>query len=97
MTEHVREEASQPAVGDGEAVRNGVAPSAAEPPPPAPAQAQDKPATSRAEEAVDGLAVQVAVATSYVGKGLLRLAAICREHLSDIWAEAQDIRRGDKS
>jgi hypothetical protein len=41
--------------------------------------------------------VQIAVAISYVGKGLLRLAARCRVEMSDIWADAQNIRRGDKS
>ena len=54
-------------------------------------------ATTKAEEMVNSVAVQLAVATSYVRKGLFRLAVRCREELSDIWAEAQDLRRGDKS
>jgi hypothetical protein len=54
-------------------------------------------ATTKAEEMVESAAVQIAVATSYIGKGFLRLVARCREELSDIWAEAQDLRRGDKS
>jgi hypothetical protein len=68
---------------------------------PAPDQTAEKPAdkptaTSKAEEMVDNAAVQLAVAASYVGKGLLRLTARFREEMSDIWAEAQNIRRGDK-
>jgi hypothetical protein len=54
-------------------------------------------ATTKAEEMVNSVAMQMAVATAYVGKGLMRLVARCREELSDIWAEAQNIRRGDKS
>jgi hypothetical protein len=55
-----------------------------------------KPASSRAEEVVDNLAIQAAFVTAYVGKGLLRLAARLGEELADIWAEAQEIRRGEK-
>jgi hypothetical protein len=54
-------------------------------------------ATTKAEEMVHSVAVQLAIATSRVGKGLLRLVARCGEELSDFWAEAQDIRRGNKS
>jgi hypothetical protein len=92
MSDHVHEPASQPAAGEGESQRNGAAQDPALPAPPA-----NKEATSRAENMVDNLAVQVAVATSYVGKGVLRLSALFREQVSDIWAEAQSIRRGDKS
>jgi hypothetical protein len=35
-------------------------------------------ATTKAEEMVNSVAVQLAVATSYVGKGLLRIVARCR-------------------
>jgi hypothetical protein len=92
MSDHVHEPASQPVVGEGQPQSNGAA---STPALPAPA-AESKAATSRAENLVDNLAVQVAVATSYVGKGFLRLTALFREQMSDLWAEAQSIRRGDK-
>ena len=51
---------------------------------------------TRAEEMVDRLAVQVAVFTSILGKKLLWLGAHLREEAEDLWAEAQNIRRGEK-
>jgi hypothetical protein len=45
---------------------------------------------------VDNLALKIAVATSAIGRGVLRLVARTREELSDIWAEAQSVRRGEK-
>jgi hypothetical protein len=48
----------------------------------------------RAEEMVDRLAQKVAHYTSAFGRALLRLGARAREEAEDIWAEAQNIRRG---
>jgi len=48
----------------------------------------------RAEEMVDHLAQKVAHYTSAFGRALLRLGARAREEAEDIWAEAQNIRRG---
>jgi hypothetical protein len=62
-----------------------------------PARSTETSATTRAGTKIDQAALQVALATSYVGKGFLRFAARIREELSDLWAEAQSIRRGDKS
>jgi hypothetical protein len=56
----------------------------------------EKPTVDRADEMVDAVAKKVAVATTQVGKGLLRFLARVREEVSDIWAEAQNIRRGDR-
>jgi hypothetical protein len=49
----------------------------------------------RAEEMADQFATQVACVTAALGRGFLRLTARLREEAEDIWAEAQDIRRGD--
>jgi hypothetical protein len=51
----------------------------------------------RAEAMADRLAVQVAVATSVIGRGLIRFWARLREESADMWAEAQSIRRGNKN
>jgi hypothetical protein len=58
---------------------------------------QRREVTHRAEEMVDRFAVQVGVVTSHVGKGLVRFLARVCEEMTDIWAEAQSRRRGDKS
>jgi hypothetical protein len=51
----------------------------------------------QAEVLADRLAERVAHVTASLGRGLFRLAARAREEAEDIWAEAQNIRRGDKS
>jgi hypothetical protein len=51
----------------------------------------------RAEALADRFSTQVAVVTSVVGHGLLRFLSRMREEAEDLWAEAQSIRRGDKS
>jgi hypothetical protein len=51
----------------------------------------------QAEVLADRLAEKVAGFTAALGRGLFRLAARAREEAEDIWAEAQNIRRGDKS
>ncbi len=54
------------------------------------------PAVERADQMVDEFAKKVATVTGVVAKGLLRFVARVREEASDIWAEAQNIRQGDK-
>jgi len=51
-------------------------------------------ATERAEEMIDLIASKMAHYTSVFGRALLRLGARAREEAEDIWAEAQNIRRG---
>jgi hypothetical protein len=50
----------------------------------------------RAEEWVDRVAVRVGDATAFLGHELLRLGARVREEAEDIWAEAQNLRRGQR-
>jgi hypothetical protein len=50
----------------------------------------------RAEELVDQLAERLAKFTSGFGRKILRLGARAREEAEDIWAEAQNIRRGGR-
>jgi len=54
------------------------------------------PQMQRAEELVDQLAARVAEFTSSFGRKVLRLSARAREEADDIWAEAQNIRRGGR-
>jgi hypothetical protein len=75
---------------EGQTDRNGVTGAT----PAAPGEGRS--ARTEAEQMVDAAATKIAVATSAVGKGLLRLLARAREELSDIWAEAQSVRRGEK-
>jgi hypothetical protein len=51
----------------------------------------------RAEEMIDRVASQVGQFTSYLGRQILRLGARAREEAEDMWAEAQNIRRGRQS
>jgi hypothetical protein len=53
-------------------------------------------ATTKADQLVDNFALKIAVTTSSIGKGLLRILARTREEVSDIWAEAQSVRRREK-
>lgn len=50
----------------------------------------------RAEEWVDRIGVRVGEATAFLGHQLLRLSARVREEAEDIWAEAQNLRRGQR-
>ena len=58
---------------------------------------RDAEATQRAEEIVDALGQRVGALTSAAGFALLKFAARAREEAEDIWAEAQSIRRNDRS
>jgi hypothetical protein len=51
-----------------------------------------RPAMDRAEELVDGAARRVGPLASLVGLQVLRVAALAREAVEDIWAEAQCLR-----
>ena len=51
----------------------------------------------RADEVAERFASQVAAVTAALGRGFLRFTSRVREEAEDIWAEAQDIRRGDKT
>jgi hypothetical protein len=50
----------------------------------------------RAEEWVDRIGARVGEATALLGHQLLRLGARVREQAEDIWAEAQNLRRGQR-
>jgi hypothetical protein len=50
----------------------------------------------RAEEWVDRIGARVGEATAFLGHQLLRLGARVREEAEDIWAEAQNLRRGQR-
>jgi hypothetical protein len=50
----------------------------------------------RAEEWVDRLGARVGEATAFLGHQLLRLGARVREEAEDVWAEAQNLRRGQR-
>jgi hypothetical protein len=51
----------------------------------------------RAEELVDRAAQRVGDLAARLGQGILRLTARAREEAEDMWAEARDIARGEKS
>jgi hypothetical protein len=51
----------------------------------------------RAEILADQLARRVAAATAIVGRGFFRFTARLREEAEDVWAEAQNLRKKDKS
>jgi hypothetical protein len=51
----------------------------------------------RAEEVVDHLGERIGHYATVLGHGFLWLAARAREEAEDIWAEAQNIRRGGRS
>jgi hypothetical protein len=50
----------------------------------------------RAEEWVDRIGARVGEATAFLGHQLLRFGARLREEAEDIWAEAQNLRRGQR-
>jgi hypothetical protein len=76
--------------------RNGSPSPSETPEQPAEPKAADGSAVDRADEMVDEVARRVAAVTRQIGKGFLRFLARAREECSDVWAEAQDIRRGEK-
>jgi hypothetical protein len=59
--------------------------------------AKESSRVERAEILADQLGRKVATAAAVVGRGLFRFAARLREEAEDVWAEAQNIRRGNKS
>jgi hypothetical protein len=79
--------------------QNGSASCGAE----APKQAADAqpgqadPTMARAEQMVDRFAAGTAEFTSKWGRRLWRVASRVREEVSDMWSEAQSIRRGQQS
>jgi hypothetical protein len=52
-------------------------------------------AVDRAEDQLDEMGRVVGSFLSAVGRRLNKAAAVAREELEDLWAEAQSIRRGD--
>ena len=60
------------------------------------AEPEERSRVDRAEEVVDRLALQMATFTSFLGRKIIHIAARVREEAEDLWAEAQNIRRGDK-
>jgi hypothetical protein len=60
------------------------------------ASGQTQPAMQRAEELVDQIGERIGHYATVFGHGLLRFAARAREEAEDIWAEAQNIRRGQQ-
>jgi hypothetical protein len=104
MSDHTATVSPPDAPAAGQTNRNGVTETSAQPVAAAaptsnsvPAASGDQAsATSKADQMVDNLALKIAVTTSAIGRGLLRLVARTREELSDIWAEAQGVRRGEK-
>jgi hypothetical protein len=83
---------------EGNRLRDALA-AGAEPSPAAddvaPNAAQDS-ALKRAEELEDLIAARVAAISSACARTAIQLAAHIREAAEDVWAEAQDIRRGRK-
>ncbi len=63
----------------------------------APDEGPDHPAMERAEELVDRLGQRLGLLATAAGLGILRLAARAREEAEDVWAEAQSLRRGERS
>ena len=50
----------------------------------------------RAEELVDRMGERIGHYVSFLGRGVLKLAARAREGAEDIWAEAQEIRHREQ-
>jgi hypothetical protein len=53
-------------------------------------------ATRRAEEMIDRMGERIGHYAAQLGHHLLRFTARAREEVEDIWAEAQNIRRGGR-
>jgi len=60
------------------------------------ANVDQRPATARAEDAVDQAGERVGQFAALFGRRLQVLAARAREEAEDIWAEAQSMRRADE-
>jgi hypothetical protein len=76
----------------------GTPPLPPENPAPVPGHAAEGPSSlERAAKMADRVGVQVGVLASVVGQKLIRFAAWSREYVEDMWAEAQNIRRGEKN
>jgi hypothetical protein len=73
----------------------GQAPTAAGQP--APSDAASETRLDRAEKLADQVGERAAKIVGAVAFGFLRFLARAREEAEDVWAEAQHIRRGDKS
>jgi hypothetical protein len=52
--------------------------------------------TARAEALVDGVAGSIAAVASVAGRRLRKAAALAREEVEDMWAEAQQIREDSR-
>jgi hypothetical protein len=88
-----REEPSSPAglAGEGNGVQGAKGTQQA------PGNAPEKPPVmQRAEELADDLGQRIGHYASIVGFKILQFAARAREEAEDIWAEAQNIRRGNR-
>ena len=64
---------------------------------PAQGAGADRPVTEPADEPLDRTAQSLGSLAALVGLNVLRFAARAREEAEDIWAEAQIIRRGERS
>ncbi len=60
------------------------------------ANAEQRPATARAENAVDQAGERVGQFAALFGRRFQVFAARAREEAEDIWAEAQSMRRADE-
>ena len=58
---------------------------------------QSRPATERAEELVDRMGESVGYLASLAAWRVLKTAAFVREEAEDVWAEAQSVRRAERS
>jgi len=57
---------------------------------------EQRPATARAEDAIDQAGERVGQFAALFGRRLQVLAARAREEAEDIWAEAQSLRHADE-
>ena len=62
---------------------------------PSVADTPQAPVMDRAEDTLDDLGKKVGSLFASAAKGFRKAAAVGREELEDLWAEAQSIRRGD--
>jgi len=60
------------------------------------ASIEQRPATARAEDAIDQAGERVGQFAALLGRRLQVLAARAREEAEDIWAEAQSMRHADE-
>jgi hypothetical protein len=62
-----------------------------------PGTAESKATLDRAQVLADNLGAKIAEFTVTWGWKLLKMGAVVRESVEDMWAEAQNIRRGKRS